>query len=201
MNARPHLRAVAAALIAAVAAAGCSVSSDSSPRDIDPGVVEGIGNDQAGAAAGGSGRIFLVAPASDGLLSVARDIDDDPAAAVAALLAGPNNTEFLDDYRSALPIELRVNSVTRRPGGVVTVDLSEEIQLLSGDVLILALAQIVYSLSEVTGVDAVLITVDGLASQWPAGNNELQSDPLTVYDYPGMEPSSQPAYPAIPSGR
>jgi hypothetical protein len=41
--------------------------------------------------------------------------------------------------------------------------------------------------------------VDGAEARWPASNGELQSDPLTVYDFPGLEPSTQPAYPAVPS--
>ena len=46
---------------------------------------------------------------------------------------------------------------------------------------------------------SVQLLVDGVAQQWPAGNGEARSEPLTVYDYPGMVQSSQPAYPAIPT--
>ena len=55
------------------------------------------------------------------------------------------------------------------------------------------------TVSELTGVERVLITVDGAQTQWPDGTGRLQSDALTVYDYPGLEPSTQPAYPAVPS--
>ena len=78
------------------------------------------------------------------------------------------------------------------------VDVNEPLQELSSDRLIMAVAQIVYTASTVDGVSSVLITVDGASSQWPAGNGELQGEPLSVYDFPGLEPSSQPAYPGIP---
>jgi hypothetical protein len=45
----------------------------------------------------------------------------------------------------------------------------------------------------------VKILVDGADQQWPAGDGALQSEPLTVYDYPGLVVSAQPAYPAIPT--
>ena len=62
-----------------------------------------------------------------------------------------------------------------------------------------AVAQIVFTASEVDGVESVNILINGADQQWPSGNGELQSAPLTVYDYPGLVQSSQPAYPAIPT--
>jgi hypothetical protein len=49
------------------------------------------------------------------------------------------------------------------------------------------------------GVSSVAITVDGSPQQWPAGSGELQSEPLTRYDFPGLVQSSQPAFPPVPS--
>ena len=48
-------------------------------------------------------------------------------------------------------------------------------------------------------MSAVELTVAGVTTQWPAGNGELRAEPLTVYDYPGIEPSTQPAYPGLPA--
>jgi spore germination protein GerM len=185
--------------------AGCSVAADNAPRDIEPGALELDAQDQSnvGQAAGGTGRIYLLSPDVPGepprLQSVARAIGEDVDAVMAALLAGPNTTEFVDRYRSGLPTGMRVLDITRRSRGVVLLDVDDAIATLRGDDLILALAQIVYTLSDVSGVDAVAITVEGTAARWPAGNGELQEDPLTVYDFPGLEPSTQPAYPAVPS--
>jgi spore germination protein GerM len=185
---------------------GCSVAADNTPRDIDPGVIELITQDPSnvGQAAGGTGRIFLLAAAVPGepahLQSVTRDIDDDVQAVLTSLLAGPNTTEFASGYRSGLPPGMKVVGITRRSRGVVQLNVDDAISTLRGDELILALAQIVYTLNDVSGVNGLMLTVDGAEALWPAGSGELQSDPLTVYDYPGLEPSSQPAYPAVPSG-
>jgi spore germination protein GerM len=83
--------------------------------------------------------------------------------------------------------------------GVLRVDASKELLQLSGNDLVDALAQIVFTASELDGVHAVKILVEGAEQQWPAGNGELQSEPLTTYDFPGRVASAQPAYPAIPT--
>lgn len=199
---RPSLLGLSIAVAAALAG-GCAVSPDEAPRDVVQAAAD-VSQDASPSdqAAEGSGRIYLTAPSGNGqsatLRSVARDVGDDLDAVLAALLAGPNSTEFADGYRSALPPELTVNGRQRR-GDLISIDLSDDIQGLSGNALVLALAQVVYTVSELPGVGRVLVTVDGTPQQWPDGKGELQSDALTVYDYPGLEPSTQPAYPAVPS--
>ena len=118
--------------------------------------------------------------------------------ALTALFAGPNVVELDSQFRTALPAGVQLLSTTRR-GGVLRVDVSKELGQLSGEVLVAAVAQIVFTASEVDGVESVNILINGADQQWPSGNGELQSAPLTVYDYPGLVQSSQPAYPAIPT--
>jgi spore germination protein GerM len=84
---------------------------------------------------------------------------------------------------------------------VLTVDVSPEITELSGDLLALAVAQIVFTASEIEGVRAVRLRVDGQDQQWPKGDGETREGTLTVYDYPGLVESAQPPYPAVPSPR
>lgn len=205
-HARRQRHRRACALLVAVAAsllAACGIDQDDSPRDIDPGNVDvdevssGIG-----AAATGSGRIFLLAPdvpgVPDRLQSVARDVSDDPSVVVATLLAGPNEEELGDQLRTALPSGLEAHHVLLRAGGVLAVDLSAEILTLSGDALIAALAQLVHTVAALPSVDSVLLTVEGKSTLWPSSTGELTSAALTVYDYPGWDPSSQPAYPGTP---
>jgi spore germination protein GerM len=78
---------------------------------------------------------------------------------------------------------------------MVRVDLTDDILESTGDDLVSALAQIVFSLGELSGVERIDITVDGQAQDWPRGDGSFTSEPLTVYDYPGRASSSQPAYP------
>ena len=70
---------------------------------------------------------------------------------------------------------------------------------VSGTDLIDAVAQIVYTVSEIDGVHEVAISVEGAPQRWPTADGSLQSTPLSVYDFPGLVSSAQPDYPAVPS--
>lgn len=197
-------RVLSAMLALGVMLSACGIGNDDTPRNI-PEIDQmplGVGGDSGAGAATGTARVYLLAPEVVGqttsLEAVARDVDETPSAVLEALLAGPNAGELDLQYRTALPVDLRVLSTTSR-GGVLVIDLSRELLQLSGQVLVAAVAQLVFTGSEVPGVRSVKILVEGADQQWPAGNGEVQSAPLTVYDYPGLVPSAQPAYPAIPS--
>ena len=101
-------------------------------------------------------------------------------------------------FRTAVPADTELLDVRLR-GGVLLIDVSKGLLELSGEVLVAAVAQIVFTGAEVESVRSVSISVDGQPQLWPAGNGDLQSDPLTIYDYPGLVPSAQPEYPAIPT--
>jgi len=79
-------------------------------------------------------------------------------------------------------------------------DVSAELVDLSGQGLIQALAQIVYTASEIPGVQSVEITVEGEAQSWPTAAIESTTQPLRTYDFPGLVRTAQPAYPTVPSG-
>lgn len=197
------LRTLGGAALAAVTLVACGISTDESPRDIDPGAVDiEVAVAGTGGEATGSGRIFLLAPdvpgVPDRLQAVARDVPDDAEVVLATLFSGPNADELDDQLRTALPSGLTANQVILRAGGVLVVDLSSEILTLSGDVLIAALAQLVHTAAALPGVGSVLLTVEGASSLWPSATGELTSSALTVYDYPGWDPSTQPAYPGTP---
>jgi spore germination protein GerM len=195
---------LAAALAAMSLLAACGISDDDSPRDIavaDQNEL-GIDSEHNVGAAVGTARIYLLAPQVAGqaqsLLPVARDVTESPPEVLQALLAGPNSVELARQVRSAVPSDTRLLSA-RLQGGVLRVDISKNLLQLSGDDLVDAIAQIVFTSSEVEGVQSVKILVEGADQQWPAGNGKLQSEPLTVYDYPGRVASAQPDYPAIPT--
>ena len=199
-------RLLAAVLIVFIvpAASACGITSDDGPRDIPAAdqVELGVGGDSNAGAAIGTARVYFLSPEVVGqaalLESVARDVAETPTALLQALLAGPNETEQANQFRSAIPVGT-VLLDARRQGFVLRVDLSPDVLELSGEVLITAMAQIVFTASEIDGVRGVTIMVAGADQQWPVGSGELTSTPLTVYDYPGLVPSSQPDYPAFPS--
>lgn len=198
------IRRLGAVGVAALLMAGCGVGNDDSPRDIPVGDQQSLGGntDRNVGAASGTARIYLLGATTAGqaitLLPVARDVNETPTAVLEALLAGANAAELGRQFRSAVPVGTELNTASLR-SGVLWVDLSPELLQLSGNDLIDAIAQIVFTASEIDGVQGVWVLVDGQEQQWPDGSGELQPDPLTVFDFPGLVASAQPAYPAIPS--
>jgi spore germination protein GerM len=203
---RRRILASTAAVLSAVVA-GCGISPDTAPRDID---LAGADADQRNTnpqAAIGEGEVFFVVQEGgvpSRLVAVSRDVDaaaerGDPTSVLDALLDGPNTAERSNEITTLLPVGLDALRVSTRPGGVVVVDLTEPFGELTGQTLVVALAQIVHTISEVGGVNGVRITVEGESRAWPDAIGTQQSDPLTVFDYPGLVRSTQPAFPAIPN--
>jgi spore germination protein GerM len=199
----PPARRLAALFFAVAAFGGCAIQPDSAPRDIpadERGQLEPVA---PGAEATGQSRIYLVAgDGSDGgqeLRTVLRDVEPPQAEPVLrALIAGPNRGELDSGVSSALPMSTTLHSA-RPVAGTLNVDISDEILDLSGTAVQLAVGQIVFTASELDGVRNVRIRVDGQSRDWPDGRGELQSGPLSVFDYPDMAESAQPPFPPIPS--
>ena len=181
---------------------GCSIQPDSAPRDIPADLQEQDTPSATGAggAARGSDRIYLLAPegAEQPLRTVQRDTDSDAQALLTELISGPNPGELEAGYRTAIPSTLGLRSV-RVEDGVVQVDLSDALLDLSGGELTLAVAQIVFTSSEIPGAESVLIRVDGSTQEWPDGSGAQHRGPLTTYDFIGYAESAQPAYPVSPA--
>ena len=196
-------RRVIAALVAlGLLAAGCGIQPDDGPRDVAVDDRSLAGNAAAGASeATGASRIYLVTPneadAQRRLRSVQRDVQLRPAPLLEVLFDGPNTTELAEGVVTAVPTALELRSA-RTVGDVLYVDVSDELTELSGDVLILAVAQIVHTAAELEGVRGVRLRVDGADQPWPRGDGGSVSGTLSVYDYPGLAESAQPAYPALP---
>lgn len=194
-------RSVGVVLLALSGIVGCAIQPDSAPRDIPDDQREQL--DQSGPGAGqatGAGRVFLVVAEEDGrtrLRSVLRNASDGQPL-FEALLDGPNVGELNAGLASALPPELSLNSA-RLTGLTMNVDVSDDILELGGNELRLAVAQIVFTASEIDGVRTVRIRVDGANREWPNGRGELLPDSLSIYDFPGAVESSQPSFPPVPS--
>jgi hypothetical protein len=189
----------ALAAITAMLLGACGVSTDSQPRDLpeeERTIV--ISGPSVGAVARGADRIYLVGPSEDRLL---RSV---PREAVAGLnlmeilLLGPNTAEIEAQYTTVIPSGTQLLS-TRRQGSFLFVDVSEELTELTGPSLTQALAQIVYTATELDGIEAVQLTVDGTTLSWPKGDGSTTDGALGTYDYPSLVQTAQPAYPAVPA--
>jgi spore germination protein GerM len=204
MSAHRIVRLIGAVVVVGSLLGACGIGSDDGPRNVPPGDQQQLraATDRSASAATGTARVYLLAPERDGqsqvLQAVARDVGENASDVIGELLAGPNAGEVIAQFRTALPVGLQLLAATRR-GSVLRVDVSKELGQLAGEALVSAVAQIVCTASELDGVQSVSILIDGATQQWPTGNGELQSRPLTVYDYPGLVLSAQPAYPAIPT--
>ena len=182
---------------------GCGIAPDSAPRDVAANERSLTANAVSdGDDAGGTSRIYLVAPSEAGdpslLRSTSRDVASGATPLIKSLLAGPNDEELASRLVTNIPQETQLLS-TRSSGDVLFVDVSPEITELSGDLLVLAVAQIVFTATEIDGVRAVRLRVNGEDQRWPKGDGETREGALTVYDFPGLVQSAQPAYPSVPS--
>ncbi len=188
--------------------AACSIQPNSAPRDVPE--EQRAPLDVSGGDAGpaeGTGRIFLLrsvdedgegdADAKPKLVSVLRPALA-PEPVFTALLQGPNEDELNDGLTTALPVGLELRSV-RQSAGTLIVDVTEEMLDLTSEDLRLAVAQIVYTADELATVRNVELLVEGEQREWPNGRGELQLDPLTVYDFPGVAESAQPPLPPVPA--
>ena len=194
-------------LIGVAALTACAIQPDAQPRDIP--VDDRIPLDPPAPDAGDAGdtegpqRVFLLADAdSDGewlLRSVARTVTPQTAdALLTELFKGPNPEEFAAGFESALPETLGLRTAIA-VAGTLNVDMTEEILELPLARLQLAVAQIVFTASELDNVRLVRLRVMSQPQAWPNGRGEQQTEPLTVYDFPGFAESTQPPFPAIPS--
>jgi spore germination protein GerM len=201
---RAVVAAVAGLTVGLVSLAGCGISNDSEPRNIAPSSQPELSeNPNAVTPTGGTDRIFLLGPqGADGarqLRATPRDVGDTASQRLQSLFGGLSVVETSARLRTAIPDGLTLRSANQQPNGTLIVDVSEELLALSSSALIEAVAQIVFTASEVTEVQRIDLLVDGTSRQWPASDGELQTDPLTVYDYPGFVESTQPDFPAVPS--
>jgi len=181
--------------------AGCSFGPESNsqmiPESQQQNVNEATSSNEVGI---GFGRVYLQRSESTGgsvLTGVQRNISSDPLNIVQVLLSGPTKAEQDAGLRSAIPASTEVLSARYVASDLVKVDLTNEIFTATGDDLVSSIAQIVLTLADISGIERVIIVVNGQVNEWPKGDGSLTAQPLTAYDFPGRAISSQPAFPAI----
>lgn len=203
---RGSRRFVACALGAAVLAGSlgaCTIQPESNPRDIPADRRDLlVGDAAAETESAGNARIYLVAPSEPGqqrqLRAVQRDVAAEPNGLIEVLLGGPNQAELDNRFVSVLPNGTELLSA-RRSGPNLFIDLSDDINELTGEALTLAVAQIVFTGTEIPGVQYLTLRVNGQDQAWPRGDGQSRAGELRIYDYPGFVETSQPPFPAIPN--
>jgi spore germination protein GerM len=203
---RRATRVVLAGCAALAAFAGCGVDTDGRPRDIQPEErpADAAQADDGQARPGTGSTVYFLGPANPGsvapLTAAGRAGRANATDLLSALFEGPSATEQDDQgLRTAIPPGTAVRSATVDAQGTLQVDVSAELLLSAGDVLLDAVAQIVFTASSLKGVERIRLLVDGAPQDWPTSSGDSTGEPLTVFDYPDRIPTSQPAYPALPS--
>ena len=180
----------AALVLVALLAAGCGVPTDAQPRPIpgdrvpfellDP---EPIPTSTPSAPAGSlAATVFMVA--GEGLSPVRRDVPApaSPERVLQALVSGVVPEEAARNLRSAIGATTRA-SVAEEGAGRLRVELSPAFLSTATNEQILAVAQIVYTLTALPGVDSVAFTVSGRPVEVPAGDGTLRSGPVRRSDF------------------
>ena len=110
-----------------------------------------------------------------------------PSGSLQALLLGPTADEAGRGLRTAIGTDSGL-SVSAVEAGQVRVELGESFGATSASDQILAIAQIVYTVTALPGVEKATFTLAGRAVDVPTGDGTLTSGPLGRQDFPGLAP-------------
>jgi spore germination protein GerM len=122
------------------------------------------------------------------LRAVARPKPGPLAARIAALLEGPRDTESASGLRSAIPPGTVLHAATITDGDA-DLDFSDEFLTIVGEEHLLALAQVVFTATEVPGVQGVRFLVEGRPVPVARADGQLTTRPLTRDDYAELAPA------------
>ncbi|HEY3239404.1 MAG TPA: GerMN domain-containing protein [Acidimicrobiia bacterium] len=186
-------------LYGAGALAGCGVPADSSPRALPPDVVPAdllavdpiTTTSTVPVGTSTRVRIYLVGGGgtAERLVPVERSVQS-PATVervLSALTSGPNREEAGRGLRSAILPGTIVNSVLVE-SNIAIVDLVKSAIAAGPTDLILAIAQMVYSATELQGVGGVRFTLDGERANIPTGSGIQSAAPVGRAAYAAYAP-------------
>ena len=196
------------ALLVAVALAftACGIPQDRSPRPFDQtqkvllkpprpasrDVLPASGQRVffvAGVGANGAGR----------LVQVVRDVHATAREVLAELFKGPTDLERGRRVQTAIPTDTTLLDVKSEAADTIAVYLDNALSGTAGERQILAVAQIVYTVTALDGVRKVRILVNNAPREWPTEDGTPRSEPLTRFTYARFDPSTQPEFPPSPS--
>ena len=186
---------VAAGVCLLLLVAACGVQLDEEPRALPTeDVPDGLLDPPTTSPPGSPGDV-LASPEqavsvylvdNDGyLVKVRRPVAGPPDVerAVTSLLSPLSEAERNAGLATAVASTTGLRGVIGPEDGLVTIDLSSAVGDGSPDIVRVALAQLVYTATEVPGVDLVLFQVDGEAREVPTGQGSSTAEPLSELDY------------------
>lgn len=184
-----------AGIIGLLAVSGCALEAESTARrSADADVPFALLDADAPAVvpeAGGT-PVTLCLAREARIEEVRRRLDPDLELVdvVRALTRDVSEQESAVGLRTALPADTQIASASVRRGtAVVDFEAAPE---LSGPDRVLAIAQIVCTLSHQIGIGQVGFTADGEPLQVPVADGSLVSDPVNVEDYSPLLSATRP---------
>jgi hypothetical protein len=180
--------------VVALALAGCGVASQDSAEKTDPREVPfGLLDRNRGAEVGdrsGDRDAVVFLTKDDRLVRTVRSLP--PPVTLDALLEslkqGPSSAELSDGVRSAVPDDNTFESA-ELSGGTALVDLGKPFTAASTEEQVLALAQIVFTLTARPGVGQVQFTIEDAAIEIPVGDGSVTSQPVSRDNYLTLAPN------------
>lgn len=131
-------------------------------------------------------QIYLTA--GDRLVAVERSVERNvsPAGLVELVVAGPTRNERQFGATSAVPVG--AVSAVEADGSVIKVDLTEEFSEVRAENQFLAIAQIVFTLTEESGVESVQFSVGGTKIGIPSADGTPNDAPVSRSDLRALAP-------------
>lgn len=176
--------------------ASCGVPTDESPQEINAADVQygllepSTTTTSTGVpAAAESATVYLLGP-DNRLVAVDRQVFEDlgVGSALASLIQGATPQEQNAGLRSAINQQTAVLGA-EVSGGTAIVDVSGAFSGVDAQEQILALAQVVFTATEINGVNSVQVRVNSAAVEVPRSDGTLTRDPLTRNDYMSLAPA------------
>lgn len=175
------VRSVTSLLAAGLLVAGCGV-----PLQDEPQVIEReSASPTRTAAAAPTGNLDAVVYfiQGDRVIPVSRRLGSrDGSELLRSLFVGPAEAERQRGLRSAIPLGVEPARV-ERSGTVAIVELPAELADLGSPDHVLAVAQIVFTLTATDGARSVQLASSGQSTPAPAGDGRLVDRPLTRADF------------------
>jgi len=140
--------------------------------------------------------VYLIGQNDDGdiLEGVSRDLSVNASAAdvIEQLLAGPLEEESEESLTTAIPADLTLIEVQEPRGGTVTVNVAGgPLERLSPEELRIAVAQLVFTVTDLAQISSLRLQVDGVPSSLPRdGQDSSPEEPVTRNDYRSVDPSA-----------
>lgn len=131
-------------------------------------------------------EVFFVREAR--LVAVRHEASAPPSvvSVIAAVVAGPTEAEQVDGVRTALTGEVRLAGTVT--ASVPLIDLTESFAQIELEEQILALGQLVFTLTAVPGVTGVSFALSGRPVEVPTGDGTLERGPLGRDDFTAIAP-------------